>query len=77
MIGLNYKDNPKKAKKFLNDLGNPFLVNLVDKSGIISIEFGGYGIPETFLINKNKKIIKTFIGYLTDESIIQINQIVK
>ena len=77
IIGLNYKDNPKKAKKFLNELGNPFFNTIIDKSGIITIEFGGYGIPETFLINKNKKIIKTYIGNLTDESVKEINLIVK
>ena len=77
LIGLNYKDDPKKAKDFLNKLGNPFSVIITDKTGVISIEFGGYGIPETFLINKDKKIIKTFIGELNDESIKQINSIVK
>ena len=77
LIGLNYKDDPKKAKNFLKNLGNPFSINIIDKSGIISIEFGGYGIPETFLINKDKKIIKTFIGNLTDDSINQIYSIVK
>ena len=58
-------------------LGNPFSVIITDKTGVISIEFGGYGIPETFLINKDKKIIKTFIGNLTDESVKKINLIVK
>ena len=77
LIGLNYKDDPKKAKDFLNKLGNPFSVIITDKTGIISIEFGGYGIPETFLINKDKKIIKSFIGELNDESIKKINSIAK
>ncbi len=77
LIGLNYKDDPKKAKDFLIKLGNPFSVIITDKTGVISIEFGGYGIPETFLINKDKKIIKTFIGNLTDESVKKINLIVK
>ena len=77
LIGLNYKDDPKKAKKFLKNLGNPFSIILVDKSGVLSIEFGGYGIPETFLINKDKKIIRTFIGNLSEDSIRQINSIVK
>ena len=77
LIGLNYKDDPKKAKKFLKNLGNPFSIILVDKSGVLSIEFGGYGIPETFLINKDKKIIRTFIGNLSDDSVRQINSIVK
>ena len=77
IIGLNYKDNPKKAKKFLKELGNPFSLNIIDKKGIIAIEFGGYGIPETFIINKDKKIIKTYIGNLTNDSVKQINSILK
>ena len=77
LIGLNYRDDSKKAKKFLNKLGNPFSVNITDQNGTISIELGGYGIPETFLINKDKKIIKTFIGNLNNESVRQINLIVK
>ena len=77
IIGLNYKDNPKKAKKFLKELGNPFSTTIIDKTGIIAIEFGGYGIPETFLINKDKKIIKTFIGNLTEDALKEINSIIK
>jgi len=77
LIGLNYKDDPKKAKKFLKKLGNPFSIIITDQTGIVSIEFGGYGIPETFLINKDKKIIKTFIGNLSNESVRQINSIIK
>ena len=77
IIGLNYKDNPKKAKKFLKELGNPFSTTIIDKTGIIAIEFGGYGIPETFIINKNKKIIKTFIGNLTEDTLKEINSIIK
>tara|TARA_Y100000816_G_scaffold236504_1_gene182368 strand:- start:209 stop:730 length:522 start_codon:yes stop_codon:yes gene_type:complete len=77
IIGLNYKDNPKKAKKFLKELGNPFSTTIIDKTGIIAIEFGGYGIPETFIINKNKKIIKTFIGNLTEDALQEINSIIK
>ena len=77
IIGLNYKDNPKKAKKFLKELGNPFSTTIIDKTGIIAIEFGGYGIPETFIINKDKKIIKTFIGNLTEDALKEINSIIK
>ena len=77
LIGLNYKDDPKKAKKFLKKLGNPFSIIITDQNGTLSIEFGGYGIPETFLINKDKKIIKTFIGNLSNESVRQINSIAK
>ena len=77
LIGLNYKDDPKKAKKFLKKLGNPFSIIITDQNGTLSIELGGYGIPETFLINKDRKIIKTFIGNLSNESVRQINSIAK
>ena len=52
IIGLNYKDNLNNAKKFINELGNPYSKNLTDKNGFLSIEFGAYGVPETFIINK-------------------------
>ena len=52
IIGLNYKDNLNNAKKFINELGNPYSKNLTDKNGLLSIEFGAYGVPETFIINK-------------------------
>ena len=77
LIGLNYKDNRNNAKKFINELGNPYSIILVDKKGIISIELGAYGVPETFIINKNKKIVKKFIGPLNKKNIKEINEILK
>ena len=56
LIGLNYKDNLTNAKNVLNELGNPYLKNIVDVNGVISIELGAYGVPETFIIDKNKNI---------------------
>ena len=50
---------------------------VIDKNGTISIELGAYGVPETFIINKDKKIIKKFIGPLSDKSIKEINLILK
>ena len=50
IIGINYKDKKKNAIKFLNDYGNPFKYNLVDKDGVESINLGAYGVPETLLI---------------------------
>tara|TARA_B100001250_G_scaffold180506_1_gene155174 strand:- start:1630 stop:2166 length:537 start_codon:yes stop_codon:yes gene_type:complete len=67
IIGINYKDKDKNAKKFLAELGNPYSEILVDSDGTKSIELGAYGVPETYLINgKTKKIIKKFIGPLDD-----------
>ena len=77
LIGLNYKDNPKNAKKFIDILGNPYSMIIIDENGTISIELGAYGVPETFVINKDKKIIKKFIGPLSEESIKKINLILK
>ena len=77
LIGLNYKDNPKNAKKFIDILGNPYSMIIIDENGTILIELGGYGVPETYIINKDKKIVKKFIGLLSDKSIEDINLILK
>jgi cytochrome c biogenesis protein CcmG/thiol:disulfide interchange protein DsbE len=77
LIGLNYKDRPKNAKKFINNLGNPFSKILIDPDGTISIKLGAYGIPETFIINKNNKIVKIFIGQLNKKNLREIERIVE
>ena len=77
LIGINYRDNSKNAKNFINKFGNPYTFIFVDMNGIISIELGAYGVPETFIINKDKKIIKKFIGSLNDKSFNEINSILK
>ena len=77
MIGLNYKDNLINAKKFINELGNPYTKILIDKDGTLSVEVGAYGVPETFLIDKDKKIIKKFVGPINKEIIEDIKLIIK
>ena len=77
IIGLNYKDDLASAKKFINQFGNPYSEILTDNDGIISIELGAYGVPETFIIDKNKIILKKFIGPLNDESVKQIKLLLK
>ena len=57
IIGINYKDNPKKAVEWLRGLGNPYSDVPVDKDGRIAIDWGVYGIPETFVVS-SKGIIK-------------------
>ena len=76
IIGLNYKDNKKNAQNFLDELGNPFKMILFDQDGTISIEWGAYGVPETFLIY-NKKIIQRYIGPLDKNFLIEIKEIIK
>ena len=76
LIGLNYKDNILNAENFLNELKNPFTNIFLDKNGLIAIEWGAYGVPESFLIY-NKKIIKKIVGPLNDRSIIEIKKLIK
>ena len=77
IIGLNYKDNLNNAKKFINELGNPYSRILIDQDGALSIEFGAYGVPETFLIDKNKNIIKKFLGPINQDIVDEIKLISK
>ena len=76
VIGINYKDTKKNAKKFLKELGNPYDKIIFDNAGINAIEWGAYGVPESFLINKNK-IIKKYIGPLSKESMEEIKLFIK
>ncbi len=76
IIGLNYKDNSKNAKKFLEEMGNPYKVILLDKDGTKSIEWGAFGVPETFFIYKNK-ILKKFVGPLNKDSVEIIEKYLK
>ena len=76
MIGINYKDNKKNALNFLKLYGNPFDQIFIDKQGMISINFGAYGVPETFLINEENKVLKKYIGPLNDEHIYEIKKII-
>ena len=76
IIGLNYKDDHQKAKKFLNDLKSPYMIILKDLDGTVAIEWGAYGVPETFLIY-NKKVLKKIIGPLNENSVLEIKEIIK
>ena len=77
MIGINYKDKKKNALNFLKLYGDPFEQIFVDKQGTISINFGAYGVPETFLINNDNKVLKKYIGPLNDEDVYEIKKITK
>ncbi len=76
IVGLNYKDNEVNAKKFLEELNNPYKVILTDKDGTVAIEWGAYGVPESFLIY-DQKIIKKFIGPLNKNSLIEIKGLIQ
>ena len=76
VIGINYKDTKNNAKTFLNKLGNPYEKIIFDKEGIHAIEWGAYGVPESFLIH-NGIIIKKYIGPLSEKSIKEIKVLIK
>ena len=76
IIGLNYKDDVKNAKNFLNDLKNPYNTIVSDEDGTIAIEWGAFGVPETFLIY-DKKIIKKIIGPLNSSLYSEIKEKIK
>ena len=76
IIGLNYKDKNENAKTFLNELKDPYDLIIVDRDGTIAIEWGAYGVPETFLIY-DKKIVKKIIGPLNDNLFFEIKDLIK
>ena len=76
VIGINYKDTKKNANNFLKDLGNPYDNIIFDIKGTNAIEWGAYGVPESFLINNNK-IIKKYIGPLNKGSMQEIKSFIK
>ena len=76
IIGLNYKDNKKNAVKFLQELGNPYEKIFIDLDGTQAIEWGAYGVPESFLIYNNE-IIKKYIGPLNEDLISEIRYLIK
>ncbi len=71
IVGLNYKDSPENARRFLGGLGNPYAAIGVDTAGRAAIDWGVYGVPETFLIGRDGTILFKHVGPLTDESIAQ------
>jgi cytochrome c biogenesis protein CcmG, thiol:disulfide interchange protein DsbE len=69
MAGLNYKDRPENARRFLGDLGNPFDAIGVDDSGRAAINWGVYGVPETFLVGKDGTIVWKHVGPFDERSL--------
>ena len=77
IIGINYKDNKKKTVKWLKELGNPYSSIALDNDGRIAIEWGVYGIPETFVINSKNIIKYRHAGPVTEDVYKKINDIIK
>ena len=69
LIGLDYKDKPEDALKMLEQQGNPYTLSALDLDGRVGIDFGVYGVPETFIIDKNGVIRHKQIGPITPEAL--------
>jgi cytochrome c biogenesis protein CcmG/thiol:disulfide interchange protein DsbE len=65
--GLNYKDEPENAARWLNALGDPYTRTGVDRDGRVAIEWGVYGVPETFVVTKDGHIAYKHVGPLTPD----------
>ncbi len=68
LAGLNYKDKPENAARFLAEFGNPFAVIGADIGGRAGIDWGVYGVPETYVIGKDGTIRFKFVGPLDEAS---------
>jgi cytochrome c biogenesis protein CcmG/thiol:disulfide interchange protein DsbE len=69
LIGINYKDAPDDAQRFLGRYGNPFASVGVDGNGRAAIEWGVYGVPETFIVGRDGKIAYKLVGPITRDNI--------
>jgi cytochrome c biogenesis protein CcmG, thiol:disulfide interchange protein DsbE len=69
LVGINYKDAPDNARRFLGRYGNPFGIVGVDGNGRAAIEWGVYGVPETFVVGRDGAIVYKLVGPITPENI--------
>lgn len=69
LVGIDYKDKPENVRVFLNEMGNPYAAIGVDQSGRTFIDWGAYGVPETYLVGPDGIIAKKYVGPLTEEAV--------
>ncbi len=69
VVGMNYKDQAENARRFLGRYGNPFAANGIDANGRAAIEWGVYGVPETFVISRDVRIAYKLIGPVTSDNL--------
>ena len=72
LIGINYKDTPDNARRFLGRYGNPFGSVGVDANGRAAIEWGVYGVPETFIVGRDGKIAYKLVGPITEANLVSV-----
>jgi cytochrome c biogenesis protein CcmG, thiol:disulfide interchange protein DsbE len=69
VIGINYKDSPENARRFLGRYGNPFGIVGLDGNGRAAIEWGVYGVPETFIVGRDGRIAYKLVGPITPDNL--------
>lgn len=67
--GLNYKDRPQDAAQWLNTLGDPYTRTGADRDGRVAIDWGVYGVPETFVVGADGRIAHKHIGPITEQAL--------
>jgi cytochrome c biogenesis protein CcmG/thiol:disulfide interchange protein DsbE len=72
LVGINYKDAAADARRFLNRYGNPYLASGADTSGRQSIDWGVYGVPETFLVGRDGHIAYKLVGPITADNLVKV-----
>ncbi len=69
IYGINYKDQPEKALAFLRELGDPYVAIGADETGRTAIDWGVYGVPETYVIDGEGRVVLRFAGPVTERSL--------
>lgn len=69
LVGLNYKDEPDDARRWLKQFGDPYQLSVMDRDGRVGIDYGVYGVPETFVIDRKGVIRYKHIGPITPETL--------
>jgi cytochrome c biogenesis protein CcmG/thiol:disulfide interchange protein DsbE len=72
LVGINYKDQPDNARRFLGRYGNPFAAAGADGNGRASMEWGVYGVPETFIVGRDGTIAYKLVGPITEGNLMSI-----
>lgn len=69
LVGINYKDDPENARRFLGRYGDPYAAAGADRNGRAAIEWGVYGVPETFVVGRDGRIAYKLVGPITPDNL--------
>jgi cytochrome c biogenesis protein CcmG/thiol:disulfide interchange protein DsbE len=72
IVGINYKDQPDNARRFLGRYGNPFVAAGADPNGRASMEWGVYGVPETFIVGRDGNVAYKLVGPITEVNLARV-----